>query len=179
MVYILLINNKLGPSNMAPMASKTWVLKQKGSSIQSFFLDQWIEHAMPAPLSVVAHRNERLIVGKPINGFCFEAWLFRFQGCKANRRLKTCYGKWRFGFQWNCGVASARKVDIKEVDKATSFPGSFISSPPWGEKMKDPGNEVEQEGVNFLRWNTNEADVSSPSLSSEWRLMSKNVVHLI
>ena len=28
MVYIPPINNKLGPTNMAPMASKTWVLKQ-------------------------------------------------------------------------------------------------------------------------------------------------------
>ena len=31
MVYIPPINNKLGPTNMAPMASKTWVLKQQGA----------------------------------------------------------------------------------------------------------------------------------------------------
>ena len=35
MVYIPPINTKLGPTNMAPMDSKTWVLKH--SSIQSFF----------------------------------------------------------------------------------------------------------------------------------------------
>ena len=41
MVYIPPINNKLGPTNMAPMASKTWILKQQVARSSLFFLDQW------------------------------------------------------------------------------------------------------------------------------------------
>ena len=37
MVYIPLINSKLGLTNMAPMASKTWVLKQWVARSSLFF----------------------------------------------------------------------------------------------------------------------------------------------
>ena len=42
MVYIPRINSKLGLTNMAPMASKTWVLKQWVARSSLFFLDKWL-----------------------------------------------------------------------------------------------------------------------------------------
>ena len=45
LVYIPPINKKLGPTNMAPMASKTWVLKQWVARSSLFFLDQWVRRS--------------------------------------------------------------------------------------------------------------------------------------
>ena len=44
MLYIPSINNKLGPTNMALMASKTWVLKQyvAWSRLLFFFSEWWV-----------------------------------------------------------------------------------------------------------------------------------------